>query len=79
MEDEVLKRASKLLPSVQESSLSRLWKHTEKYDIAIISAFRSKLEQCIRYNSEEDKGRKLHRKENKKRNRELLSALLMTG
>ncbi len=62
--------------TVTESSLSRVYSHVQKYDCAIITAFRNKLIDC----SMGDKsGKDLNIFQNKARNKNLKSALLMLG
>ena len=58
---------------LNESSLNRIHSHIMKYDCAVITAFRSKLINCI---GGEDAGEKLNIRDNKSRNKHLKSALL---
>jgi hypothetical protein len=56
---------------IDEASLSRIWRHNEKYDCAALSAFR-KTDNC-------SIGRKYTLQENLKRNKSLKSKLLING
>ena len=60
---------------VEESGLSRLYSHVQKYDCATITSFRNKLVNCIGDSSGED----MNYKSNNKRNKELKSTLLSLG
>lgn len=62
-----------------ESSLSRIWSYTDEYDIAIITAHRSKNIFCVKYRENEVEGKKFTNKENKERNLDLLSVLISKG
>lgn len=64
---------------LNESSLSRVWQHSEEYDIATISAFRNANVNCLNYNEEFEEGYEFSYKENKERNKDLLSVLLEKG
>lgn len=63
---------------LNESSLSRVWRHSEEYDIATMSAFRNANVNCLTYNDVEE-GHEFSYKENKERNKDLLAALLQKG
>ena len=56
---------------INESSLSRIWKHNEKYDCGAMTAFRDK-EDC-------GDGKKYTKKENLQRNKSLLAKLMSKG
>lgn len=56
---------------IKESSLSRLWRHNEKYDCGALTAFRV-AENC-------GEGRPYTKKENKQRNKSLLAKLKTKG
>lgn len=58
-----------------ESSLTRVWQHSEKYDVAIITAFRDKEEYCY-YKDKFDQEKEYTLEENKERNKQLKSVLL---
>lgn len=60
---------------VSESSLSRVYEHVQKYDCAIITAFRNELINCT---MGENSGRNLNIFQNKERNKGLKAALLMS-
>jgi hypothetical protein len=66
------------IQSVKESSLTRLWYHSEKYDIAMITAFRKKEENCF-YANRFDYVKEYSLEENKQRNLELKAVLLKKG
>lgn len=61
---------------ISESSLSRVYSHVQKHDCAIITAFRNKLINCV---TGEQSGKELNTFQNKERNKNLKSALLMLG
>jgi hypothetical protein len=61
---------------IEESSLSRVWSHSEKYDIAIVTAFRSKNINCLTGDNDEHEFTK---GENLERNKDLLAVLLQKG
>lgn len=62
--------------TLYESGLSRIWEYINNNDIAIITAWRNDLIDCKIYKNENDKNRKLVRKEKKARNKELQAVLL---
>ncbi len=62
---------------VSETSISRLWRFSQEHDVAIITAFRKKYENCLKYTDYED--RVFTKEENKLRNKDLLSVLLHKG
>lgn len=62
--------------TVTESSLSRIYSHVQKHDCAIITAFRNKLINCV-FGEQSEK--ELNIFQNKERNKNLKSALLMLG
>lgn len=63
--------------SIQESSLSRVWKYTQGYDIAIISASRSVEKNCIKPGKEE--GHEFTPEENNERTQNLKALLISRG
>jgi hypothetical protein len=65
--------------TLSESSLSRVWRHSEENDIAIITAFRSVNTNCLNYRDGDEEGHEFSYKENKERNKDLLSVLLDKG
>lgn len=70
--DDVMNKTS----LINESSLSRVWSHSEKFDIAIITAFRGKNSDCVKGDND---GHKFSFDENMQRNRELHAVLLDKG
>jgi hypothetical protein len=64
---------------LNESSLSRVWRHSEEYDIATISAFRNMNVNCLNYSGDFEEGHEFSYKENKERNKDLLAVLLQKG
>jgi hypothetical protein len=78
-----IERMSKLmdLPEtvITESSLSRVWRQTEEFDIAILSAFRNKNVNCLNIRDNEKDEQEFTKKENLERNKDLLSVLLDKG
>ncbi len=64
---------------INESSLSKVWKHSENYDIAIITAYRGKYENCLYNDENKEKDEKYTTNEKKERNSELQAALLKQG
>jgi hypothetical protein len=63
---------------INETSLSKIWRYTEEYDVAMISAFRKKNINCLSIIDGEE-GHEFTRKENLERNKDLYSALLELG
>lgn len=61
---------------INESSISRMWKHISEHDSAIISAFRDADVNC---RNGENTGKKYTYKENMARNKELKAALMKLG
>lgn len=61
---------------VSESSLSRVYSHIQQHDCAIITAFRNELVNCV---MGDQSSRQLNIFQNKERNKNLKSALLMLG
>jgi len=61
----------KLKSVIQESSLSRVWKHNEEHDCGALTAFR-KAADC-------GEGREYTKRENKQRNKSLLAKLKSKG
>jgi hypothetical protein len=75
MSKEMREMINKFGNVLNESSLNRLYSHIQKYDCAIITAFRSSMVNCM---DEEDE-RKLNIRNNKSRNKNLKSALISLG
>jgi hypothetical protein len=69
---EIMDKFGKVL---NESSLTRIHSHIMKHDCAVITAFRSKLINCM----SEDDGDKLNIRDNKNRNKHLKAALITLG
>jgi hypothetical protein len=65
--------------TINETSLSKIWRYTEEYDVAMISAFRSKNINCLSIIDGEEEGHEFTKKENLERNKDLYSALLELG
>lgn len=61
-----------------ESGLSRIWQHIQNYDCAMITAFRNKDVDCIRYRPD-NSDQEIPYKEKLRRNRELHAILLGMG
>ena len=61
---------------IEESSLSRVWRHSENNDIAIITAFRSKNFNCLKGDND---GHEFSHEENIERNKDLLAVLYKKG
>ncbi|MCZ2102212.1 MAG: hypothetical protein LC107_11810 [Chitinophagales bacterium] len=61
--------------ALQEAGLSRIWKQTLEYDIALISACRTKCINCIYPQKDKEEGGKYTPAENKKRTRLLRAKL----
>ena len=61
---------------LNESSLSRVWRHSEEFDVAMVTAFRNKKENCV---EGENDGTEFSYKENLERNKDLKSVLLKMG
>ncbi len=67
---------------INESSLSRVWKHTENFDVAIITAFRGKKVNCIDMENNYEsfpEGHEYTKEQNLNRNKDLSSVLLQKG
>lgn len=62
------------IKAVNESSLSRIQQHIQEHDIATISAWRDKNENCL--DKKDNTGKIFTREENNERNSELYSAIL---
>jgi hypothetical protein len=61
---------------VDESSLSRVWSLSEKFDVAIISASRGKKDHCLKSMDDKEEGEEYSKDENYQRTKELQSILL---
>lgn len=64
---------------INESSLSRVWRHSENHDIAIITANRSVNVNCLKLRDNETEGQEFTEKENHERNKDLQALLLNKG
>lgn len=64
---------------LNESSLSRAWRYTEEYDIAIISASRAKEENCIDNKHGKEEGEEYTKEENLQRRQDLVALLITRG
>ncbi len=62
--------------NINESSLNRIYSHIQKYECAIITAFKGKLTNC---RTENDNEKRIYIRQNKDRNKLLKSALLFFG
>lgn len=65
--------------AINESSLSRVWKHSEEHDIAIITAMKSKNINCFKVRDGEREGQEFTPEENKERNEDLTALLINKG
>jgi len=61
---------------VVETSLNRIWYHSDNHDIAIISASRVTSKDCLSYSQEKEEGENYTPKENRERNGRLKNLLL---
>jgi len=80
--EEQINKISKLMEGkevITETSLSRVWRHSEKYDISTITAFRKVNKDCLSVRDGEEEGHEYTKKENKERNTDLYSVLLGKG
>jgi len=68
-----MKNLNKIIQELNESSLTRIWKHITDHDAAIITAFRGKNVKCTH---DTEKGKVFSNSENKERNKQLMAALL---
>jgi len=64
------------MEQINEKSLSRVYAHILNHDCAVITAFRDSMVKCL---SGENSGEKVNLFQNKERNRELASALMLLG
>ena len=64
------------MEQINESSLSRVYAHIINHDCAIITAFKDKMINCLNV---DDSNEKVNIFQNKERNRELASALMLLG
>ena len=64
---------------IDETSLSRVWSYTEKYEIATITAFRNQNVNCLKVRDGEEEGQEFSRKDNVERNKDLYAVLLNKG
>lgn len=67
---------------INESSLTRLWGHTENFDVAIVTAFRNKKVNCIDMENNYEsfpEGHEYTKEQNLNRNKDLFSVLLQKG
>jgi hypothetical protein len=64
------------MEQINEKSLSRVYAHILNHDCAIITAFKSKMINCLNV---DDSNEKVNIFQNKERNRELASALMLLG
>lgn len=64
------------MEQINESSLSRVYAHILNHDCAVITTFKSQMSNCL---SGEHSGEKVSLFQNKGRNRELASALMLLG
>jgi hypothetical protein len=64
---------------LNESSLSRVWRHTEEYDIATISAFRNMNVNCLNYSENVEEGHEFTYKENKREEQGFIVCIVAEG
>ena len=64
---------------IDETSLSRVWSYSEKYEIATITAFRNQNVNCLKVRDGEEEGQEFSRKDNVERNKDLYAVLLNKG
>jgi hypothetical protein len=64
------------MEQINEKSLSRVYAHILNHDCAIITAFRAQMINCL---NGDDSDEKVNTFQNKERNRELASALMLLG
>ena len=64
------------MEQINEKSLSRVYAHILNHDCAIVTAFRAQMINCL---NGDDSDEKVNTFQNKERNRELASALMLMG